>query len=150
MLSLQHLRLHLYLILRCDLDSEYVTEAGQVSVSGASGIDTYTCVRNELALTNACDFTVSGYNLSAADRLQALNVYSPTCGVDPASVSFVSNPASPISGNASQQYFQLGTPLLNGIFPVCYCAAYGGCDHFSEFTHRAGSLANRVGVQANV
>jgi hypothetical protein len=101
---------------------------------------TYTCVRNELALTLGCDFTVGGYALSAADRVQALNFYSPVCGVDYASASFVTNPALAVTGDASQQYFQLGTPFLNGVFPVCYCAAYGGCDHHSEFTHLAGYL----------
>ena len=62
----------------CDTYSDYTVEAGVLTVQGADGIGTYTCVR----YAPFCTFQVSGTVLSSSDSVQIIGdagAYGGTC-----------------------------------------------------------------------
>ena len=73
----------------CDHYADYTVEAGVLTVKGADGIGTYTCVR----YAPTCTFQVNGTVLSSNDNVQIIGnsgAYGGTCATTGSSTQFVS------------------------------------------------------------
>jgi hypothetical protein len=53
----------------CDIDSEFTAPSGSLTLRGADGIGTYTCVR----YAPACEITVNGVLMDSNDHVQAVD-----------------------------------------------------------------------------
>jgi hypothetical protein len=121
----------------CTQTIDYGNTAGTLSVRGASGVQTFNCVKEV-----QCGIQVAGTLLDTTDYVQAVTA---TCGG--ANVAQFSTPR-PLAGGgtATAQPFNFGFASLQGVYIVCYCPGHiaGGsgsaCDDANEYTHAAGQL----------
>eukprot|EP00929_Paragymnodinium_shiwhaense_P053001 TRINITY_DN26539_c0_g1_i1.p1 TRINITY_DN26539_c0_g1~~TRINITY_DN26539_c0_g1_i1.p1 ORF type:complete len:4103 (+),score=936.60 TRINITY_DN26539_c0_g1_i1:86-12310(+) len=141
------------LLSSCVSNSNFFMQGGTITVSGpeSNGVN--------CAIMQTCTFKITGFQLSAFDRVMVLPTWEGKCGVDdpledglefnkvgtmptPVAVPY----GTEVDGPGSRTY-TIGLVTKVGAFRLCYCSAKIGdgpvCQNKADYSMSAGTLAVR-------